>query len=221
MSPRRRKIIYTMIVVAFGLLIMTIGVVIGMNLKSNINAPKNEVENDQDNNQGIDVGEPNPNTPTDENEDETPVAPANRTEFESSRYNIKFSYPDEFGQHQQTVDTLYFFGEQVTFPNSNIQIGYTRYEGSAGMTTDNVKQGEVNTKQGYTGSYYIYTNPNGFTLFVRVPSPGSNGNGVVITSTASTQSGAEAELVKVQEILNTIEFDFSNVPLNGCETSCK
>jgi hypothetical protein len=229
MSPRRRKIIYTMIVVAFGLLIMTIGVVIGMTLKGNTKAPSNGVENNQNDNQGIDVGEPNPNTPIDENEDDntgdelTDPLPDTLSEYESTRYDIKFSYPESLGEHKSTVNTEYFFNEQVTFDDSNVFINYTRFEGSIGTIEDTEQNGNVTTKQGYTGDYNIYRGgpDNNYGLFVRVSSPGTNGTSLVITSTATTLSEIQSDFAKVQTILDNLEFDFSNVPMGGCETSCK
>lgn len=215
----KRRILMILIAVLSAALLLIIGAVIGMNLQTN--TPQTSI------------------TPNSENEDEALVDPidtdtvdtdeeTNGTEetdvmldFASDRYNIQFSYPEEYGDYALTVNELYFFGENVRFPNTNISIGYPKYEGGAGHTTDNVAEGSVTTKQGYTGSYFIFTQGSEFMLFVRIGSPGNNGNLTVVTSTADTQAGAEAELIKVQEILDTLEFDFSNVPLDGCEVSCR
>jgi hypothetical protein len=218
----KRKIFFSVVAVLFALLLVIMGAVIGMSLQSS-NTPATITPGND--NQGIDVGEPNPNTPTDEDidttvdEDETPVVVDEMSDFASTRYNIQFKYPKSFGEHKVTVNTGYFFNEKITFPNSEITATYVRVEGSMGSNSD----GSVTTKQGYTGGYDIAQGGpnNNYGISVFIPSPGTNGTRLFFDSNASTQAGAEQELAKIQDILDTLEFDFSNVPMGGCETSCR
>jgi hypothetical protein len=214
----KRKIFFSIVAVLFAVLLVIIGAVIGMSLQTSTTPATITPSND---NEGVAVGEPNPNTPTDETGDElTDPNPADTmSDFASTRYNIQFSYPKEFGTHKVTVNTGYFFNEEVSFTNSDIKATYVRIEGSMGTTSD----GSVTTKQGYTGSYDIAQGgpDSNYTLSVFITSPGENGTRLFLSSKSSTQAGAEAELAKIQKILDTLEFDFSNVPLGGCETACR
>lgn len=215
----KRRILMILIAVLSAAPLLIIGAVIGMNLQTN--TPQTSITPNSENEDEalVDPIDTDSDTDTDEETNGTEETDV-MLDFASDRYNIQFSYPEEYGDYALTVNELYFFGENVRFPNTNISIGYPRYEGSAGIGDGNVAEGSVTTKQGISGNYSIYPQGSRFSLFIRIYHPGT-GHGVVITSSATTQAGAEAELIKVQEILDTLEFDFSNVPLDGCEVSCR
>lgn len=218
----KRRILMILIAVLSAALLLIIGAVIGMNLQTN--TPQTSITPNSENEDEalVDPIDTDSDTDTDEETNGTEETDV-MLDFASDRYNIQFSYPEELGSYDIDVDTLYFFNETITFTDSDLRILYVRWEGSHGIGIDKEEEGSVTTKQGYTGSYYITKSAidSGFTLSVTVPSPGTNGTRLSLTTYTSTLASAQEELGKIQSILDTLEFDFSNVPLDGCEVSCR
>lgn len=129
--------------------------------------------------------------------------------FESTRYNVKFSYPKEFGDITVNFSPNYFNNEGVSFANSRISLGWWRIEGAFGGNPANDEI--ISTKDGKTCTLRELTqgvNQELTAVYFECQDP--NHLGATIHGMVQMLSDPnEIETIKQQyrEIAKTLEFD--------------